>query len=233
MASLGFPLGGRLGFASSSATVVAGGLQIGLVVLGAQAESADAWHFIVPLLIPLSLWGWHAAFRRFRLIDDVPLSRIGSAAQGYVELQGIGQKRADGALISRVTMLPCLWYRYRIEERRDSDNEWTTIESGVSELTFEIRDASGLCVIDPEGAEVVAARKDVTCTDSFRYTEEMILAGETIYVLGDFNTVNSADGVFFIANRPPEDLVRRYRWISWAHLTVFFVAVGGTAILYL
>ena len=290
---------------SLSGAAVAGALQIGLVLLGLQTHSANACRFIVPLLIPLSLWGWTTALRRYRLISDLPLSNIASAAQGYVELQGIGQKRSDAALISRVTLLPCLWYRYRIEERRGSRNQWTTMESGTSDLAFEIGDRSGTCVIDPEGAEVISARTDVTVRAGYRYTEEMILPGDPVYALGEFTTVNNADGVlseredvsnllaewkkdptslikrfdrngdgqidleewelaraeaktqvlaqhreqrvqpgvnilrrpvdgrvFFLSNKPPEKLVNHYRWLSWAHLAMFFLSAGIAARMY-
>lgn len=306
MAFYGLPLSLGWRAPSLSGTAAAGGLQIVLVVLGLHSNSFGVWRFIVPLLVPISLWGWHAAFRRYRMISDVPLSNITSAAQGYVELQGIGQKRTDASLISRVTLLPCLWYRYRIEERRGSRNEWTTIESGTSDQIFEIRDRTGSCVIDPDRAEVMTSRCDVTVRDGYRYTEEMILPGDTVYALGEFVTINNSDGVlserddvsnllaewkkdsgslikrfdrngdgeidlqewesaraearkqvlaqhrelrlqpgvnilrcpvdgraFFLSNKPPEALVWHYRWISWAHMTVFFLAVGFSAQMYL
>ncbi len=190
---LTWPVDGEM--ASPSAAAAAGALQLILVLVGLQADTSRAWYVIVPLLIPLSLWGWHAAFRRCRLIDDMPSSNIASAAQGYVELIGNGEKRIDTPLLSRVTLLPCLWYRYRIEERRGGKNQWTTVESGTSDLVFEIKDGTGACVIDPEGAEVITSRRDVTERGDYRYTEEMILPGDRVYALGEFRTINSSDGV--------------------------------------
>jgi hypothetical protein len=93
-----------------------------------------------------------SGLRRTRLIEDVPTARIRSAPQGYVELIG-SAKMLDGepvvAPLSRVT---CCWYSFRVERR--SGKDWRSVDSGTSDAIFVLRDDSGDCVIDPEGAEV-------------------------------------------------------------------------------
>lgn len=107
----------------------------------------------------ISLLAWTSTTRRRRAIDDTPTSRIAAAAQGYVELQGVGKQLAGLPLLSPLSGLPCLWYRYRIE-RRDSDNRWVHEDSGESDGSFILDDGSGECLVDPEGAELLVTRKD-------------------------------------------------------------------------
>lgn len=112
-------------------------------------------------LVLLATWRACVHLRRKRLIKDTPTALIRSAAQGYVELQGLA-KLMDGELISApLSGMPCAWYRYRIEHRershaagRRDQNSWRVIDSGVSENLFLLEDATGKCAVDPDGAVV-------------------------------------------------------------------------------
>ena len=74
-------------------------------------------------------------------------SKVASAAQGYVELIGSGRPLAGAPLISPVSQLPCLWYRYKIE-RKTSDNKWVLEDKGESDASFILEDGTGECVVD-------------------------------------------------------------------------------------
>ncbi|WP_449370281.1 GIDE domain-containing protein [Thiomonas sp.] len=145
---------------------------------------------------------------RRRVMEDMPTARIRSAAQGYVEL--VGQALApDLPLFSPITRTPCCWYRYKIERRDGSDGDkWTTEEQGASTAQFWLDDETGRCIIDPEGAEV-RARTRSTWTGAaaqlipgsrgevmlagdkdHRYTEHLILPGQTLYALGWFASLS-------------------------------------------
>lgn len=151
--------------------------------------------------------------RKARTIEDTPLAKIRSAAQGYLSVSGIARGIDSDIVIAPLTGQPCLWYHYTIE-RRDSDGKrtrWTTIESGVSEKFFALDDGTGICHIDPQRAEVTAAisqcwqgterrpngpsrRASSTFgfstlfSQQYRYRENRIHAQEWVYVLGWFET---------------------------------------------
>lgn len=133
------------------------------------------------------LAAWAGNTRRQRLIHDVPTSRIASAAQGYVELSGyIAQ--GDELLLAQLSQTPCLWFRYQIEEK-DADDDWRVKESGESDQSFLLLDASGACVIDPFGAEINTRHKNTWTEYDRRYTEFLLLADDDLYALGEFATV--------------------------------------------
>ncbi|RMG52098.1 MAG: hypothetical protein D6717_12290, partial [Gammaproteobacteria bacterium] len=134
------------------------------------------------------LWtGW----RRLRLVEDVPTSKIRSAAQGVVELQGTARALPGPELVAPGTQIPCLWYRYRLEERvhHGQHDSWRTVESRTSGDLFLIEDETGRCIIDPDDAEVIPSATDSGWrgTDR-RWKEERIIEGDPLYVMGEFQT---------------------------------------------
>lgn len=169
--------------------VVSGG-QLVLLFVGFQIDHPLGWFGIAIAIAALSVFGWLGSLRRWRSIKDTPTSMVASAAQGYVELIGRGKALAGLPLVSPLNGLPCLWYRYTVEEK-GSDGKWTQQRSETSQLSFLIRDASGECLVDPEGAEVLAIRKDSWEVGDERYTQWLLLEHEKIYVLGQFTTHSS------------------------------------------
>jgi len=149
--------------------------------------------------------------RRARLVEDTPTARIRSAPQGYVELEGRASELPDTPVVAPLTGTRCVWYRFRIQEEEDDahGSGWSTLESGVSEAPFAFSDGSGDCVVDPRGAEVIAAVREVWRGNArwpdparrrsrfgagrYRYTEERILPG-SCYLLGWFETETPASG---------------------------------------
>ncbi len=161
--------------------------QVALLSLAAHAQSGTAAWLAVLLLAVLSLAGWLQALSVLRRISDTPLSRIASAAQGYVALQGRGKALAGLPLLSPYNGLPVLWYRLKIEER-NSDNDWQDYSEDTSDACLLLDDGSGHCVIDPAGAQVHCARREHQTRDRLRYTHWCILEHEQLFVLGDFRT---------------------------------------------
>lgn len=92
------------------------------------------------------------SLHRYRLIEDVPTAKVRSAHQGYVELIGNAVMMGGEPIVAPLTQTQCCWYKFRVEER--SDKHWSTLRSGISDGLFLLRDETGDCVIDPEGAEV-------------------------------------------------------------------------------
>ena len=160
-----------------------------------QVVSADTNEIIIALVILAaiclaSLYGIFRFFHRSRIIDDTPTSKIRSAHQGFVELEGEGRLMKGTPIVSPLSKQQCLWYRYKIEKKvREHDighhsshahtkTSWETIDSGVSDELFLLADETGICVVDPEGA---------TVTPSFSKT----WYGDRNYDVHDVNGINA------------------------------------------
>ena len=158
--------------------------------------------------------GWWSLKRmaEARYLQDTPTSKIRSAAQGYVELYGVLQEH-KASLQARLTGKPCLWWRFKVEEYSSGEkrNSWRVVKSGSSEACFLLSDGTGECLIDPKGAEIRPATKEVWQSDQapltmgggglfdwfssgkqYRYTEERLHQGEPLYAIGGFRTTGAS-----------------------------------------
>jgi hypothetical protein len=280
------------------AHLVTSGAQLLLLLVGLRLESHNGWLACLSIMAAISILAWLSALNRLRAIRDTPTSKIASAAQGYVELTGRGQPFGD-PLISKLRLLPCLWYRYKIEHR-ESEDKWKTIDSGESDDSFMLRDDTGECVVDPEQAEILTQHRDQWHEGDYRYTEWKLIENDKLYVIGQFRTQGGstmefdsraelnallaewkkdmpalharfdldsngtldmqewmlarsaakrevakmmreaqaqpdihvisrprAGELFLISNLDQDKLSRRYLLWSWAHLVIFFGALGG------
>lgn len=195
------------------------GAQLFLLFFGFKANSLNAWLVTLSLVATISLCAWLQVMKRKRAITDTPTSRIVSAAQGYTELIGTGKPLDYPPLLSHLTSLPCLWYRYEVQERK-SDNKWQTISSGESDVSFIIDDGSGRCVVDVDGAEIVTRHKETWTEGRYRNTEWKLLINEEIYALGHFKTIGGSAMEFNVENdvrdllaewkKDRTDLLRRF-----------------------
>lgn len=150
--------------------------------------------------------------RRYRLIADTPTAMIRSAPQGYVEIIGHVVCGEGGLLQAPLSGRPCVWYRYRIERQGDgSKGGWKLAKRGSSDAWFQINDGTGVCLIDPEKAEMDVAQRSIwhgnspnpaalrqyatslgslsVSTGRYRYTEQLIMEHEPVYALGQFQTL--------------------------------------------
>jgi hypothetical protein len=191
--------------------LISSGGQFILILIGLKINTREGWSVCLPLIALLSLVAWRSALNRLRAVRDTPTSRIASAAQGYVELIGRGARFADTPLLSRLRQLPCVWYRYQIEEsyQRKESQSWRTLERGESSDSFLLRDATGACVVDPEHAEISTRYREHWQVGNLRYTEWTLLEQETIYVLGEFRTHNHATA--FNSNRELNRLLAEWK----------------------
>lgn len=167
--------------------LVTSGAQLLLLLIGIYMQSRQAWLYCLGATALLSVFAWLSALNRLRAVRDTPTSKVASAAQGYVELMGRGQPFCEPPLLSKLRLLPCLWCRYRIEER-DSENDWKTVESGETSDSFMLRDETGECVIDPEQAEIVTRHRDQWQQGGYRYTEWKLIRHDWLHVIGQFRT---------------------------------------------
>ncbi len=156
-------------------------------------------------LIAIGLVGAWRSFRRVRALADTPIARIRSAPQGYVELRGHAALLKGPPIVAPLSSLPCVWYRYRLEERT-AGNKWRVVEKGVSDSLFLLEDNTGQCVIDPDGAEFTKTTRDAWYGDgsgarsfalwgmgaNYRFTEQRIAPGEEVHAIGLFKTVGGS-----------------------------------------
>jgi len=198
---------------------VTSGAQLALLAIGAQFESPTGWMACLALIALISIFAWVGALKRRRAMADTPTSRIASAAQGYVELQGSGRPLDGLPLRSPLSASPCLWFR-NITEQKDSDNKWRTISQEESHASFIVDDGSGQCAVDPAGAEIHTGHKRQWSEGDYRHTEWQLRPGDPLYALGEFRTLTGGDGLLDPAEelklllaewkKDPEELHRRF-----------------------
>ena len=184
---INFPLkGGQL-----SHFLISGGQLFLVAVVLITHRDAPGWRTpSLAVLAALSLLAWALTVRRRRTITDLPISSIAAAAQWYVSLRGKGMP-LDPPVRSRIFQVPCLWYRFQIEEK-DTDGKWHCIDSGESEVGFVLNDGSGECLIDIEGSEIETLHKESRNDGDYRSTEWHLSINDDIYLLGNFRTINNA-----------------------------------------
>ena len=173
--------------------------------------------------------GFIAAFRslaRARILEDIPTSRVRSAPQGYVELQGFSRLLDGPPILAPLTQTRCTWWEYRIEKRSgDRERRWQTIDSAASDELFALEDESGRCIVDPEGAEVYPMITRRWHGDSarpappdprrrflrgrYRYTEKRMHDGDPLYAIGHFRTRYLSEQLD--VDREVGDLLRRWK----------------------
>jgi hypothetical protein len=73
-------------------------------------------------------------------------------------------------------------------EEKNSKDQWSTVDSGKSVEHFLLIDASGQCVISPDGAEVLTKEQKCWTHGDRRYTEWLILENADCYAIGEFST---------------------------------------------
>ena len=152
-------------------------------------------------------------YKRALVIEDTPPSRIRSAAQGYVELQGRGEHMDGPPIVAPLSNMPCTWFRYKVEKL--GDRRSYVMESGTSDELFVLVGETGRCVIDPENAHVIPTVKKVWYAAThppsqfsqqggffnrlgarYRYIEERMHPGDPLYAIGWFKSVGGYDGDF-------------------------------------
>lgn len=155
------------------------------------------------------------SLHRYRLIENMPRSLLRSAAQGYVELHGTARPLPGEPILAPLSGKPCVWFSFAVAERRRDGNgktKWVTVERGTSTDHFQLHDDTGDCIVDPEGADIIAVHKDQWYGDTrrpqagpppkrrwygsgrYRYTESRLHEGEEHYVLGTFHTESVRTG---------------------------------------
>ena len=157
-----------------------------------QSGHPTAWFIGLGGVAGIGGLAWIATHRRAGAIAELATSRIGSAAQGYVELVGRASVAPDNLILSPFSGIACIWYRYTVYSKDNNDREWREIDSATSEATFDIADPTGSCLVDPDDAEVMGAQRRVSYQGDYKQVEDLLFGGGLIYVLGEFSTIGGA-----------------------------------------
>ena len=188
------------------------------------------------------------AFRRFRFVDGTATSKIRSAAQGLVELKGLGELLPGDELRSPFSDSRCVWYHCTIDKRKRGGKRttWTNILDECSGHLFRLVDDTGWCVIDPDHARVIA-ETDVTWYGSsseasshgpkkarwlsfgfgnYRFRERLIRPATALYALGEFRSFQNNPSDDYIA-RQVEDLVKQWKLQPLRYLSQYDLDGNG------
>jgi hypothetical protein len=154
-----------------------------------------------------------AGYRRFQLkqwVQDLPTSRIGTAAQGLIEVQGHATAYR-GKIFASHTGRSSVYLRCHIEEWQSGRKSgWKTIHSSTHGEEFLVTDSSGIAHVHLFGANIVLNRETHESVSNeteltvegfygfprfskgrrYRIHEEKILVGEPVTVIGDFRAVD-------------------------------------------
>lgn len=187
--------------------------------------------------------------RRYRLISDTPTAMIRSAPQGYIEIIGHVVCGEGGLLQAPLSGRPCVWYSYRIDRQGNGGKGgWKLAERGTSDAWFQINDGTGVCLIDPEKAEMDVAQRSIwhgntpnpsgmlkhatslgsprLFSGRYRYTEQLIMEHEPVYALGKFQTVGGGRNTESLS-QIQANIIRNWKQ-DHAGLLARFAAPGAT-----
>jgi len=175
----------------------------------------------------------YRAFQRYRFMDATATSKIRSAAQGHVEIKGLGEFLPEDTIISPFSGRRCIWYHCTIDEKRrySKRSSWTNISDECSYHLFRVVDETGECIIDPDDAYVVPESDQTWYGSSlerrkhppktrrlvaslgfgdYRFRERLICPATEVYALGWFRSIQNEASEESITAQT-EDLVRQWK----------------------
>lgn len=165
------------------------------------------------------------------LIQDTKTSKITTLKQGFAEITGKIEKK-DGLLTSPMSRKPCVYYRFKVEEKRSSgkNSHWKRIIDDEKYVRFFISDNSGKAIVDCYKAkfnfdtdvkgnsgtfkdatpEMVEALNKYGYSDegmfgfnkTLRYKEIFLEEGDNAYLLGEVTQMEGYFPVFSKASSP-------------------------------
>lgn len=187
-----------------------------------RSFTPEEYGFTLIILILAALTGFYYFIRewkRWHLIKDTPTARLRSVHQGYIELEGKGKSLSDQPVFAPLSNHKCLWYHSLIErketilEQKRTRTEWKVLYRSTSNHSFLLDDGTGICLVNPEDAEIIGNEKlvwhgntewpvrtgilsngsaIVALTSRYRYTEQLILPGQHLYIIGHLQTRSPA-----------------------------------------
>jgi hypothetical protein len=182
-------------------------------------QSSSILHFWLAAgaLAAIACWALYkfaASIRRDRLLQDTPLVKIRSAAQGYVKVFGRAKPAEADPTPAPLSSRPCVWWSYNVEEKETNakgETTWRSINNATSITPFVLADADGECLVGPVNAEITPTGHDVWygdspspgappnasrgffSSDTYRYTERLLRVGDQLSVAGELRSNSEID----------------------------------------
>ena len=133
-------------------------MNLALVILAAMLSSSDSDPLIYAVIgaglgVLLFVKGFRTLQRK-RLILDTPTARVRSAAIGLVELEG--QAVGPYTISAPLTRVPCFYHQTLLWKwvQRGKSSEWEKVADERLHVPFYLKDATGMVLVDPNGAEM-------------------------------------------------------------------------------
>jgi len=131
-------------------------------------------------------------FKRKRLIENTPTSKIRSLAMGLVEIYGDVIPAQGKTLVSPLTQKNCVYYHYLVERYEEhynsstkkTEGRWVTVQNEKHSIPFDLQDETGMVLVDPNQASIQISKNYETRQGNMRYTEWYIEPNEKLYILG-------------------------------------------------
>lgn len=155
----------------------------------------------------------HLAYRKRKLMESLPTSKVIGVFIGLVEVKGTAECREY--LNSFLAEAPCVYYSYKVEERwsktevslngkRRHTSGKTIVSSDEQSTAFFLKDDTGFLLVRPEGADIEGTQVfktkvkpsdelyyakgpnfSVPHSDNVRiFTETIIPLSSAVYILG-------------------------------------------------
>lgn len=199
--------------------------------------SSAEYHLQVSLLFIFLLFlivRIYKTYHLYRFINDTATSKIASAAQGYVEIKGLGELIPGLDITSPFSHRYCLWYQCIVEKKNRSGkySTWSEQTNELSDQLFHLKDDTGECVIIPEGAIVIPSEEIIWYGSSYqaksrgklksgwlsryigfgsyRFTEKIITVAEPLYVSGLFKSIEKNRDLNSFSNQV-EELIKNWK----------------------
>jgi len=157
-----------------------------------------------------------------RMIENIPTSKVKGIFPGITEI--VGQIQAHNTVISaRYSGEAVVYCKYLMKKlvKSDKKSRWVTVESGVQQNVFNVRDDTGEIPVNAVGAEVHAERTHYSRSGNLKYYEWTLRPDQEIYVLGpavldnplDQNltiTASREERHFVISDQGENSVMRQY-----------------------
>lgn len=164
------------------------GLYLGLPLAAFLTTKKLGYPALLPIclgLIFFALCAFAFNFWRYLHISKAPISTIASAAQGYIELNGVASKVPE--MQTPLHNIPCVWYR-AWTYAKGHEHLWRLVNYMQSDEVFALQDDSGACTVNPKGAEVIHMLRKTSAHHNHRYVEEYLPANAPLYLIGHLDT---------------------------------------------
>lgn len=190
-----------------------------------------------------------AGFRKIRFkrcMENLPTSSTAGAAYGLTEFKGVVDLAESADLLKApLSHQPCVQYRYKVEHKRGSGKKakWVTVVDEKRRIPFLCRDAEGVMLVDPAGAEVHTGHKTHRRRGRRRYTETRLEHGDPLYAIGEcaidpahgdrlyLRKPEEADAPFILGNLTESHIMLRIARVGILLLNVSFAGLLLTALL--